>query len=426
MNLSFSSLRLNGWRQFSEVNVDLHPRITVLTGANGAGKTTILNLFSRHFGWSQQYLATPTYSSSGAINFVVGLWRMFMSKDQPTFATVGSLRYSNQREAIIEIPLTGLNSVQYQVQVRNQLDVYGVHIPSHRPGAHYQPVRNIPTSGILPEQAYGIYHNDLIQRSQGGYTEFTPTYRMKEALISMAMFGRGNEHVQGNSALDQAYLGFNEVLRKILPSAIGFQRLSVRPPDVVLETESGDFLIDAASGGMMAVVDIAWRIHLFSSNRTNFVVTIDEPENHLHPSMQRSLLPNLLQAFPGAQFIVATHSPFIVSSVQDSNVYALKFTDAATSKSSADRTSPAQQVVSVRLDTANKAGSADEILREVLGVPTTFPKWVEESLANLVSRYKNLPLTAATLRELKSDMSRLGYGDLFPSALESIVDDQAQ
>ncbi|MGQ0518664.1 AAA family ATPase, partial [Bacillus sp. D-CC] len=55
-----------------------------------------------------------------------------------------------------------------------------------------------------------------------------------------------------------------------------------------------------------------------------FVVTIDEPENHLHPSMQRSLLNDFVKAFPKAQFIVVTHSPFIVSSIRESNVYALK------------------------------------------------------------------------------------------------------
>lgn len=59
----------------------------------------------------------------------------------------------------------------------------------------------------------------------------------------------------------------------------------------------------------------------------SFLVIVDEIENHLHPSMQRSILPNLVKAFPSAQFIVTTHSPFVVNSVIDSSVYALKYND---------------------------------------------------------------------------------------------------
>src|ERR1700684_3254096 len=47
-------------------------------------------------------------------------------------------------------------------------------------------------------------------------------------------------------------------------------------------------------------------------------------ENHLHPSLQRSLFVKLVEAFPLTQFIIATHSPFIVSGLKDSNVYVLR------------------------------------------------------------------------------------------------------
>ncbi|MFX6036352.1 AAA family ATPase, partial [Acinetobacter baumannii] len=75
-----------------------------------------------------------------------------------------------------------------------------------------------------------------------------------------------------------------DILKQILPADLGFKDLSVRIPDLVLETEKGDFLLDASSGGIMSIIDLAWQIFLYSHDKDEFVVTIDEPENHLHPS----------------------------------------------------------------------------------------------------------------------------------------------
>jgi predicted ATP-binding protein involved in virulence len=50
------------------------------------------------------------------------------------------------------------------------------------------------------------------------------------------------------------------------------------------------------------------------------VVLIDEIELHLHPGLQRQILPRLRSVFPNAQFIVTTHSPQVLSSLPAANV----------------------------------------------------------------------------------------------------------
>lgn len=50
------------------------------------------------------------------------------------------------------------------------------------------------------------------------------------------------------------------------------------------------------------------------------VVFIDEVEAHLHPAMQREILPVLTEFFPTLQFVVATHSPAVIASVHDAVV----------------------------------------------------------------------------------------------------------
>lgn len=53
------------------------------------------------------------------------------------------------------------------------------------------------------------------------------------------------------------------------------------------------------------------------------IVMIDEIDAHLHVSLQKKILSFLTEAFPKVQFIVTTHSPFVVSSVKDAVIYDL-------------------------------------------------------------------------------------------------------
>lgn len=54
------------------------------------------------------------------------------------------------------------------------------------------------------------------------------------------------------------------------------------------------------------------------------VLLIDEAENHLHPKWQKTFLNSILEMFPNLQIIAATHSPFIVGSVEGAKVYVCK------------------------------------------------------------------------------------------------------
>lgn len=51
------------------------------------------------------------------------------------------------------------------------------------------------------------------------------------------------------------------------------------------------------------------------------LVFIDEIDAHLHVSLQRKVFSFLIEAFPNIQFIITTHSPFVVSSVSNAVIY---------------------------------------------------------------------------------------------------------
>lgn len=60
----------------------------------------------------------------------------------------------------------------------------------------------------------------------------------------------------------------------------------------------------------------------YTYNPYGFVL-IDEPETHLHLEMQYQILPLLTNLFPNLQFIVATHSPAVASSIKNATVFDL-------------------------------------------------------------------------------------------------------
>lgn len=429
----FKNLRMSGWRQFANVEIEFHPRLTIITGSNGAGKSTILNMLSGHLGASRPYLGVPQ-KSDGYINFVTGLFkiprRLFewaTPKLDNDWNYFGQLEYTNGVKALLSVPKQP--NLSYSPRIQDQQPVLGFHMPSHRLMPNYQAVPHIPFEGIKPSTSFQTLINETYSAYSGGHTGNTLLFQLKKILAAWAAIGEGNSIISSDIAQLNAYTGFVEILRKIIPKEIGFIDLKIQPPDVILQTRSGPFLIDAASGGLLMIIEIAALIYACSLSREiagkPFAITFDEPENHLHPSLQRSLLPTLIEAFPSVQFIVATHSPFMVSSMKDSNVYALRYQDMHIESSEASTTFlDARKVESLRLDYVSRSGTASEILRDVLGVPTTFPEWVERDLETIVDRYAAQPVTKESMESLKKDIEAAGLEDLFAEAVARIGNPQ--
>lgn len=296
----------------------------------------------------------------------------------------------------------------YNVQIENQQQIQGIHIPSHRPNYKYQNVPNISTIAISKQNAYNNYRSVKKQRYQGGNVSKSETYFIKETLISLATFGYGNEIVSKNEEAIRLFEGFQNVLKNVLPPKLGFEKLTIRIPEVILVTKSGEFAIDAVSGGIASIIDLAWQIFMFENTGKPFLVTFDEPENHLHPEMQKSLLPNFLKAFPQAQFIIASHNPFIISSVPESKVYVLNYNEQ-------------NKVQSILLDNIEKSGSANEILRDVLGIDSTKPEWVNTQIDSIIEKYSNKGITPDNINEFKSELKKIGLDKFVHTSVADLI-----
>lgn len=88
--------------------------------------------------------------------------------------------------------------------------------------------------------------------------------------------------------------------------------------------------LDEMASGYEALFDIFSEIVIRMEQQAHLkydlpgIVLIDEIELHLHIAWQKKVLPFLTKVFPNIQFIVATHSPFVVSSIESAVIYDLE------------------------------------------------------------------------------------------------------
>lgn len=141
------------------------------------------------------------------------------------------------------------------------------------------------------------------------------------------------------------------------------------------------------------------------------VVLIDEIELHLHPGWQQTVLADLRRVFPFTQFIVTTHSPQVLTTVEPQFIRRIDWADAGKSgKPVLGRT-----MFSI-------GAESQYVLETILGVP---PRPVDIPIARQLQEYLNLVNDnlwdgerATELREILNKWS----GGAEPSLIKADID----
>jgi predicted ATP-binding protein involved in virulence len=94
----------------------------------------------------------------------------------------------------------------------------------------------------------------------------------------------------------------------------------------IITNEIEPFNFNNLSDGYSAIISIVSELilrmeaHNVKAYDLEGIVIIDEIETHLHVDLQKKILPFLTDFFPKIQFIVTTHSPFVLSSISNATV----------------------------------------------------------------------------------------------------------
>lgn len=111
--------------------------------------------------------------------------------------------------------------------------------------------------------------------------------------------------------------------------------LSIQLKDKKDEIKAQSKPLSTLSDGQKVLIgligDIALRCNLLNplaeenaNDMTPGIVLIDELDLHLHPNWQRKIVSILKETFPKIQFIVTTHSPFIIQSLKNEELIDLQ------------------------------------------------------------------------------------------------------
>ena len=156
---------------------------------------------------------------------------------------------------------------------------------------------------LKTQQAYARQENDLpaVENIQNWFDRFEKSLR---ALLE-----------DGTIRLEYDYRNYNFLIHQTGRLPFGFNELSDGYSSVIQITSS-----------LMLRMEQNWlkKRQNISTYNLEGVALIDELETHLHIELQRKILPFLTEIFPRIQFILSTHSPYILTSVPNATIFDLE------------------------------------------------------------------------------------------------------
>lgn len=327
------ALVLTDFRCFTHVSLDFSETgWTCLAGINGAGKSSVLQAVSI-------LMLGPGYAKEIGGSFLEGLRR----KGQPEAWISGRFESSDGKVTEIAIALDDSPDL---IQVVQGEPAFWDHLHAV-PFLAYGATRNLsPTAETR--------HDRLRPEVRQQMTLFDPLTQLSSAEVLLRETP-GAERVTTLFAKAMKSIFGNAVLVQTSSSGCSFQVAGASDCVPAMSLPDGF----RSSAVWIADLCAAWcrkNPHVTdpSPSDVEALVMIDEIDLHLHPSLQRQLVPKLRETFPRVQWIVTTHSPLVLANFSREELIAL------------DRNAPG----GIRhLDREIKGFTADEIYAWLMDTP---------------------------------------------------------
>lgn len=297
-----ANIAIDGVGGIDSLSLAFDPRVNIICGPNGIGKTTIIESIAHLF-------------SSGPTGI---LKRSANHEKSHVAATV----FADGAERSITIDFKEFLPSQ-------KASINGLHDIA----LHLLSLKINRTFDYRPLEAVG---RDTEKSAHTSYTEARDGVSLKDV---KNWFVNRYLYSKHDTLTDNQIENF-ELARSsfsALNSGFTFSRVDPSTNEILVHSPTGEIYYEYLSSGFKSCLSIIFGIikeveYRFSSSKIaakNFdgVVLIDEIELHLHPEWQTVILSVLVERFPNAQFICTTHSPHVIQAAESSQIVAIERTD---------------------------------------------------------------------------------------------------
>lgn len=150
-------------------------------------------------------------------------------------------------------------------------------------------------------------------------------------LQTRGLYAEKKKDIETVTQIDNWFANFTKILQSIFQDNTLQLDFDIDKMNFNILTKGREkFDFTTLSDGYSAFLNIVTEIILRMEGKApkvydiQGIVLIDEIETHLHIDLQEKILPLLTTFFPKIQFIVTTHSPFVLSSISNAVIYDLE------------------------------------------------------------------------------------------------------
>ena len=320
--MKINNIKIENFKAISSLDLHFGSKMNVIIGANGVGKSSILLCISKCLSWYLSRIVNLGTGKGSSISdeeikndSLVSDIEIVIDKDYKWSLFKGKSRtgrtYSRKSD---------LSSVKRYIT-----DTINFEEPNNIPLIAYYEV-NRSVQGI-PVKLHKSGRNSVFDAYDGALGAGANFRRFFEWL-------REREDIENQEKIERQDLSYADTQLKAVRDAISqalpeFTNLRIKrsPRAITIEKEGQEFKMEQFSDGEKCYItligDIARRLAMASPLSANpltegsGIILIDEIDLHFHPKWQADIIDKLKRIFPNCQFIVTTHSPYIISSVKN-------------------------------------------------------------------------------------------------------------
>lgn len=320
MNRYIKNIHINKVRHLRDINIPLekeaYPHL-MLTGKNGSGKTSLLNAIANHI----ERIANDRYKDFEKYESSIKYYENKLKENpQNRLSLEQSLVWNkNQYELFfgeVIVAFEDVDSLIIKYQKGNFIIAF---YEAHRTIKKLQEPKN-PTKPELQDK-WGIK-----ETSTQEFLNFLADLKIQEALA------RNEKLEKDANQIREWFVNFERLLGEIFQDEDLQLHFNYKDYSFKILTKEKEFKFTELSDGFAAVLDIIVDLILKMQDKNQLIrayecegiVLVDEIETHLHLELQKVIMPLLTKIFPNIQFIVTTHSPFVLSSLSNAVAFDLE------------------------------------------------------------------------------------------------------